>query len=516
MNSSVNTPSRSAETILIVDDDADAATCFRAILDLAGYQTVVAPDGRTALDLVRNRAVDMILLDVILPDADGVTLAETIKSTVGDEDFLPIVLVTAFANEKTKIAALSCADGFLAKPVSNAELVATVRSMVKIRRLTRVLGRTRDIYKRFYDHFLHIYASVNSAGVIIGANNLFCEFFHTTKEEIAGTSIFEFLRPEEDRAIFARFLDSVVKTDPIPQQNIFEFKDPDSPEGLRISVKAAAMDDAEAESGRAIVLALEDVTQKLQAEEERKIARRQLYRSAQLASVGTLASGVAHEMNNPLTAILGFSSALLSRANNNEVIDKGELGSYLQIIYNETIRCRDIVDHLHRFARESGEAKISRISLLSCIVSSLQFVNMKAARSEITILNEILDDVWILADANKLEQVFINLLTNCIDFCGPGTTVKITKVNQRRASRFVRVALRDNGPGMTPEVLAKAFDPFFTTKEVGKGIGMGLALCHKVIEELNGRIDIVSEPGKGTSVNLELPLEDGKNVKASV
>ena len=493
------------DVVLIVDDDQENAHCFKAILETAGYAAVTADSWQAALDIVKNGAVDLVLQDVIMPGMDGVTLAGRIKSTVGEEDFLPIVLVTAFANEKTKIAGLACADGFIAKPVVNAELVATVRSLLKIRRLTRELAKTRDTYKRFYENFLHMYASVTADGAIIGSNKLFREFFHTTRQKIEGMNILELLRPVEDPAFFSRFLESVVATDPIPQQNIFECKVQDAPERFKISVKAAAIDDAAA--GKAIVLAMEDVTLKLEVEEERKIARKQLYRSAHLASIGTLASGVAHEMNNPLTAILGFSSALLGRVNNSEEIDKGELGSYLQIIYNETLRCRDIVDHLHRFARESGEARISRVSLLECIINALQLVNMKAARSEITILNDIREDVWVKADANKLEQVFINLLTNCIDFCGAGSTVTIVRGVQRRSSRFVQIAFRDNGPGMSPEVLTKAFDPFFTTKEVGKGIGMGLAICHRIIEELNGRIDIRSEQGAGTTVLLELPFD---------
>jgi signal transduction histidine kinase len=112
-----------------------------------------------------------------------------------------------------------------------------------------------------------------------------------------------------------------------------------------------------------------------------------------------------------------------------------------------------------------------------------------------------------MADAHKLEQVFINVLTNCIDFCGPGSTVTIARDTSRRDGKYAVVTVRDNGAGMAPEVLAKAFDPFFTTKEVGKGIGMGLSICHKIMEEMNGRIDLVSEVKKGTTVFLEIPVE---------
>jgi two-component system NtrC family sensor kinase len=132
---------------------------------------------------------------------------------------------------------------------------------------------------------------------------------------------------------------------------------------------------------------------------------------------------------------------------------------------------------------------------------------MRALRFDITIINEIQEDFWVRADSVRLDQVFVNLLTNCIDFCGSGTTVTISPVTDRKKSKYAVVMVRDNGPGMTEEVLANVFNPFFTTKEAGKGIGMGLAICYKVMEELNGRIDIASEVGNGTTVRLEIPRD---------
>jgi two-component system C4-dicarboxylate transport sensor histidine kinase DctB len=163
------------------------------------------------------------------------------------------------------------------------------------------------------------------------------------------------------------------------------------------------------------------------------------------------------------------------------------------------------VDHLHRFARDTGEVRIDRVSLHDCVKNALRLVRPKAARAGIAIVHQIPTDVCVLADANKLEQVFINLLTNCIEFCRNGASVTITESPEKRGPRFFRLLVSDNGPGMPPAVLAKVFDPFFTTKEVGKGIGLGLAMCHRIMEELNGHIDIVSEKGAGTTVLLEIP-----------
>lgn len=494
------------EVILVVDDNGDNALCFAAILENAGYATLVANNGAEAISIAASGKADLVLMDIIMDKMDGVTAAGRIKADVGHGDFLPVALMTAFHDEKTKIQGLEFADAYIAKPVSNAELVAVVRSLLKIRRLTRELAKTRDTYKRFYENIPNMYVTVRPDGTIVTSNRVFLDVFHKSKALAEGENIRSYLLSDDGTA-FSMFLDSVINTDPVPQQGVFDFAA--SPDGMartknKISVRAAALTDGD--EGRLIALLMEDVTEKLDLEEERKIARKQLYRSAHFASIGTLASGVAHEMNNPLTAILGFSSALLSRAGNNEDIEKSELTSYLQIINNEAIRCRDIVEHLHKFARDSGEVYITRISLADCVTNALRLITMKASRSEITIVNEIHEDIVVLADSNKLEQVFINILTNSFDFCKPGSLVTISRSRERKTSKFVKIIFNDNGPGMLPDVLAKAFDPFFTTKEVGKGIGMGLAVCYKIMDELNGRIDIASEVEKGTVVAVEIPI----------
>jgi len=242
-------------------------------------------------------------------------------------------------------------------------------------------------------------------------------------------------------------------------------------------------------------------------------AQKQLYRAAHLASVGTLASGVVHEINNPLTAILGFSSALLARVNNHEEIDRNELGSYLQIIHNESLRCRDIVESFRRFAREGGDVRIGRYSLLESIVNALRLVNMRAVRSEVSVVNDVKEDIMVRTDAGKLEQVFVNLLIGRIDFCGPGTTITISAAAGKKTSEAsgalktsgcAEVIVCDNGPGMTAESLAEVYSLFFTAKETGV---MGLAFCRRTMEELGGRIDCASEAGRGTTVRIEIPCD---------
>jgi two-component system NtrC family sensor kinase len=236
-------------------------------------------------------------------------------------------------------------------------------------------------------------------------------------------------------------------------------------------------------------------------EHEQKIARAQLYRSARLASIGTFASGVAHELNNPLTAVLGFSGSLLERMNREEKIDKDELEQYLTIINSETVRCSEIVENLSQFARE-GEVQIGDFTLVECVDGAVMLVNSLAARKGVAIAKTVPADILVRADIRKLQQAIVYIVTNSLDFCKSGSTIVIGAVLEGSS---VKLSIRDNGPGIAPEMLPKVFDPFFTTKEVGQGMGMGLAMCYVIMEECNGGIDVNSEKGKGTTVILDIP-----------
>ncbi len=215
---------------------------------------------------------------------------------------------------------------------------------------------------------------------------------------------------------------------------------------------------------------------------------------------------MAHELNNPLAAILGFSDALVQRFSSDEAGNPEEMKQYLEIVCNEAIRCRDIVDNLSRFARES-ECRIRPVCLKQCLESAVRLISSRANKRGISIVDFIEPELVVRADPQKLGQVFLNLLTNAVDFSSDGIRVHLTarKLSDRQGRVLVRVD--DNGRGMTPEVQQRAFDPFFTTKEVGQGLGLGLAICHRLMEECEGSIDLVSTLDKGTTVFLELPAE---------
>jgi PAS domain S-box-containing protein len=487
-----------SETILIVDDNRQVALYVKDLLTGAGFKSLIAGNGRSALDILNQNDIDLVLLDVIMPDLDGITVAKKMKE-IASGSFLPVILVTALTTGEHKVVGLTHADGYITKPFSVEELLACVNSLLRIRRLHNELSKSKKRSEYLYEHFPHLYISIDSRKNISDCNLFFRQTLKVNREEIVGKSIFSIIK-EEDRPVLDHFLDSLVSNNMQVQQRVFNLILP-SGEFLVINMRAVYI--GEENEGLSTVIAMEDVTEQLRLQEEQKIARKQLYRSARLASVGTLASGVAHEMNNPLTAILGFSSALLDRIKSMESIGEDDLQQYLSIINAEALRCRDIVENLSRFARE-GDFLTTPIKLYNCITDALKLVHPKLVRNNITVKNTIPSEIKVRADGSRLEQVFVNVFSNCIDFCGENSMIMICEGHSREPLKYFCVHISDNGPGIAPENLPVVFDPFFTTKEVGKG--MGLAICHKLMEENNGNIDIVSERGRGTTVIIEIPV----------
>jgi PAS domain S-box-containing protein len=493
----------SAYTILIVEDNHFTADFIECLLKDGGFTCLKAAGREQTLDFVSSGSVDLVLLDIIMPDCNGIDIAYQIKTRMG-ESFLPVILISALCTEKDKVAGLKYADDYLTKPFSGEELIARVKSLLRIRRLNIELSQSKKRYECLYENFPHFYLSIDEQRRITECNRSFCNTYKFTKTDVIGKSIYTFFL-EDDRPILDDFFQHLEMTKmSSPHNRTFTLV---VPESGNLLVKMNAVYMGNADSGLSIVIAMEDVTRRIQLQEEQKIARKQLYRSARLASIGTLASGVAHEMNNPLTAILGFSSALLDRVDNDGAVDPAELHEYLKIINLEALRCRDIVENLSRFANDQ-DAVQSSIPLNQCITDAINLVRARASKTSIAIVNDLHEKVMVKADANKLEQVFINVLSNAIEFCPQGSAVTIASAVSYDPSRFLSLKIVDNGPGIPSENLPKVFDPFFTTKEVGKGTGMGLAICHKIMEECNGSIDIASDEGHGTTVTLNFPLTD--------
>jgi len=234
-----------------------------------------------------------------------------------------------------------------------------------------------------------------------------------------------------------------------------------------------------------------------------KATQAQLIQSEKLSAVGQFVAGVAHELNNPLAAVIGFSDLLCQTGADEKV------RPHLELIAKSAHRCHKIVQNLLGFARQHAPER-SLVQINGTIDEVLEIMAYEFRTSNITIVREFQDNLpVIMADPHQLQQVFVNILGNARQaieaFRSDGRIV----VRTGAEGKFVRVEFTDNGPGIRPENLAKIFDPFFTTKPVGKGTGLGLSLSYGMINEHGGNIRARSELGSGATFVIELPIATG-------
>ncbi|HLE40728.1 MAG TPA: HAMP domain-containing sensor histidine kinase [Nitrospirota bacterium] len=260
---------------------------------------------------------------------------------------------------------------------------------------------------------------------------------------------------------------------------------------------------------------------------ELELHERHLIQSEKLASLGTLLSGVAHELNNPLSNISSSSQILAEEIEEPDTAYKKELVSQIN---EQTDRARNIVRSLLEFSRDK-EFKKERLPLKKILEETIQFVKGQVP-TKIAINLSVPDDIIIFADKQRIQQAFLNLIKNAIESISTDEgMVSITAKKRRAADKgeeditgiynylkfrgkctieddTIDIEVRDTGSGIQPELLPKIFDPFFTTKDVGKGSGLGLFIVYEIIEEHDGCIAVDSEIGKGTTFFIKLPMKE--------
>ncbi len=231
-----------------------------------------------------------------------------------------------------------------------------------------------------------------------------------------------------------------------------------------------------------------------------KSTQEQLIQSEKLSAVGQFVAGVAHELNNPLTAVIGFSELLQSAQTDDKT--KG----HLDRISKSAHRCHKIVHSLLSFARqEAPERKL--VDLHAVLEEVLEIMAYDLRTCNVSIIKEYASSLPpIMADPHQLQQVFVNILSNARQAIEPYQKEGRIVIRTRSTDGWVSIEFQDNGPGIKPQHLARIFDPFFTTKPAGKGTGLGLSLSYGLIQEHGGKISAQSDPGHGATFLIELPV----------
>ena len=243
------------------------------------------------------------------------------------------------------------------------------------------------------------------------------------------------------------------------------------------------------------------IVERKEAEDYREALQEQLRHADRLATLGQLAAGVAHELNEPLSGILGFAQL----AQKNPALPE-EAGNDLDKIVKACLHAREVVKKLLYFARQMPTRK-SFFDLNKLIKDGFYFLESRCAKQHIKIVRELDENLpEVYADSAQIHQVMVNLMVNAIQAMPEGGTMTI---GTSAHDDYVLVTVEDTGLGMSEDVRRRAFEPFFTTKDIGEGTGLGLSVVHGILTSHGGSIGLWSEEGKGTRFEIKLPIKRG-------
>jgi len=249
------------------------------------------------------------------------------------------------------------------------------------------------------------------------------------------------------------------------------------------------------------------IVEQREAEEQREMLEGQLRHADRLATIGQLAAGVAHELNEPLGNILGFAQ-LVQKESSMPVQTKKDVDR----IVAASLHAREIVNKLKLFARQSPPQKV-QLDLNELIEKGLVFIESRCAKAGIEIVRSLADDLpTITADRGQIHQVLVNLVVNAVQAMPQGGRLTITT---RAGDNSVFMTIEDTGVGMSEKVRHQIFVPFFTTKDVNEGTGLGLAVVDGIVNAHSGRIRVESQEGQGSRFVIQLPVEEPASGKES-
>jgi PAS domain S-box-containing protein len=243
-----------------------------------------------------------------------------------------------------------------------------------------------------------------------------------------------------------------------------------------------------------------DITERKRAEEREQAMQQELLLSSRLASIGELAAGVAHQINNPLTGVLGFSQRLLKRSTDQETKQD------LERIYTEAERAAKVVQNLLTFARRRQPHK-QYSDINEILESALELRDYELKTSNIEVITNLAAELpEMMLDFYQIQEVFLNIILNAEQALTEAHNGGKLTIRTEKRKGYIRTTFTDDGPGIPAERLDNIFDPFYTTKGEKGGTGLGLSVCHGIITEHGGKIYAKSKPGKGTTFFVELPL----------
>jgi PAS domain S-box-containing protein len=433
-------------------------------------------------------------------DSDRLRVLNRRYRDVGDEQILELEFRLRHADGSWRWAHNRTAVFQRDPDGAPTRIIGTIEDVTKKRQAKEAIARAHQELRDVIQHMPDAVMLIRD-GLIVFMNTAGIELFGIDHpERVIGSDILDLVHPEE-REVARKRIERMAKSGlPMPPRERRML----TATGETVPVEVSGGHLIQFEGGRANLIVIRDIT-------ERKKFQARLLLADRMVSVGTLAAGIAHEINNPLAYVMGNLGYLAKRverlANDAPNVDLDEIIEACEEARGGAERVQTIVDDLRAFSRVDDQ-KMGPVDVHGVLESSLKLAGTELQRRA-RLVKDFASVPPVRASDSRLGQVFLNLLVNAIQALPEGGDRDDQEI--RLATRlehgYVMVEVRDSGPGIPSEIMDRVFDPFFTTKPVGVGTGLGLSICHSIVTTLGGEIHVESGTGGGTTFRVLLPAD---------
>ena len=529
--------------ILIVDDTPANILLLTRMLTLRGYRTRSVLSAKLALQAAKTEPPDLILLDINMPEMNGYELCELLKADESLKE-IPVFFMSVLDETIDKVRAFSVGGvDYVTKPFQLEEVYARVETHLRVRSLQRQLRQQNENLERMVaeiqdarEYAENIVETVREPLVvlsaelkIITANSSFYDTFKVTPEETLGNFIYDLGNGQWDIPRLRRLFEEILPHDALFNGYEVEHEFPGiGHKSILLNARQILHNDI---GSHRILLAMQDITLEKKNQEKLLLKDQALMRSEKMASVGQLAAGMAHEINNPMGVIscnLRVLAEYFDQVVQFDLVRQAHDGGDLPYSTRESMassrvsleideiledgidlikesligaeRITKIVSDLMSFSRVN-EQEFEAVALSSCMERALSICSNELNKVA-AIRKEYDSDQKVLCHPGQLNQVFLKLLVNAGQAIVPPGEILLRCWQD---DTYVYASVSDTGKGIPDEIISRIFDPFYTTKDVGQGTGLGLSTSYEIIKKHQGELLVESSVGVGTTFTVRLP-----------
>lgn len=505
---------RSNIRILAIEDEELLREYVCDYLDDIGFTTLQASNGRQGIEIIRSEKLDLVLTDLRMPEMNGLDVLAILQK---DFPELPVIVISGTGSLNDVVQTLKFgAWDYILKPIHDYTILdLSVKRVLERKRLLNenkqyrehleeeVVKRSDELLKSTlkFKTLFNLAADAifihDLSGCIADINQQAIEYSGYDRDHLLKMSMSDLFSAPE-KTIFRKNLDDLNQKSSILFESVLK---PMNSDNIPVEVSACliTMNDTPQ-----VLLIIRNISERKKAEEERRQLERQVFTAQKMESLGLLASGVAHDFNNVLSALNGYTVLLRSKVHQ----ESSEI-EYLKKINDIIAMGQNLTRRITTFIRKEKDELV--IIDLHKTLSDTEALLLPNCRKINIIMELHAQKSQILGDEAQLQNAFLNLGINARDAMPEGGTLKFTTENctnteDDSVSDCICITVSDTGIGMDEETMSKIFDPLFTTKERGKGTGLGLTSVLYCIKNLQGKITVQSTLGKGTSFQIRFPL----------